>query len=96
MRGNLVGMIPEALCGEDPEGHPMVHGCRRPHSARTSGKPKKRREESGPPPSRRTKRGRRLARDRSREPLHGKQDASARRRKVMPRSSSRREVRRRR
>ena len=59
-RGGLVGLSPEALCGEapkgqpmirrenlvtarveDPEGHPMIHDCRRPRKPRPSGKPKK-------------------------------------------------------
>ena len=29
---------------EDPKGHPMIHGCRRPHKPRPSGNPKGRRE----------------------------------------------------
>ena len=59
MRGGLVGLSPEALCGEapkgqplirreslvtvrveDPQGQPMIHGCRRQHKPRPSGKPK--------------------------------------------------------
>ena len=42
---------------EDPEGHPMIHGCPRPHKPRTSGKQKERMEESGPLSSRWTKAG---------------------------------------
>ena len=59
MRGGLVVMSPEVICGEapkgqpllrienlvtdsgdDPQGHPMIHGCRRPHKPRPSGNPK--------------------------------------------------------
>ena len=29
---------------EDPQGHPMIHGCPRQHKPRPSGKPKGRRE----------------------------------------------------
>ena len=95
-RGGLVGMIPEALCGEapkgqpvirrehlvpvggeDPKGHPMIHGCRRPHGARTSGKHKKKRgEQSGPLSSRLTRMGERRAVDRSRDNPHGEPAAS--------------------
>ena len=91
-----MGAIPEALCGEapegqpvirrenlvtvggeDPKGHPMIHGCRRPHSTMSSGKRKKKeREESGPPSSRLTMMDERRAVDRSRDNPHGEPAAS--------------------
>ena len=40
-----------AVGGDDPKGHPMIHGCRRPHSARPSGNPKGRRAQRGTPSS---------------------------------------------
>ena len=61
---------------EDPQGHPMIHGCRRPHSARTRGKPKERREESDPLSSLLTRMGVRRAVDRSRDNPHGEPAAS--------------------
>ena len=74
MRGGFVGLSTEALCGEapegqpvirrenlvtvgveDPQGHPMIHGCPRPHRAKPSGKLKGRRVRSGPSSSQLTK-----------------------------------------
>ena len=96
-RDSLVGAIPEALCGEapegqpvirrenhvtvggeDPEGHPMIHGCRRPHKPSPSGNPKGRRAQSGPPSSRLTKAAKKRGGP-SPEPLHGKRGVIMRR-----------------
>ena len=65
--------------GEDPQGHPMIHGCPRPRKPRPSGKPKNRREQSCPPSSRWTRAGKKERGAPSPEPLHGKQAATLRR-----------------
>ena len=66
----------EAVCVEAPKGHPRIHGCRRQHSARPSGKPKGRRAQSVTPLSRLTRMGERRVVDRSRDNPHGEPAAS--------------------
>ena len=68
-----------AVSGEDPQGHPKIHGCRKPHGAKSSWRLKATRKETDPPSSQWTKAAGKGSGDLSPEHLHGKQAATGRR-----------------